>query len=254
MNFLHDQRILIHFNETPELENMVILDPQWLIDVFKKVITIKSYERTEETVEELWLKFEKTGILDERLLNHAWNSLFERQETCQSLLAIMERFSLLCSWPSQKANKEYLVPSMLMSPPTDDVLELLASVKIPSLYVRFKSGRVPPGLFSRLVLQFYQWCKEEWDSPLNPELYHNFALFHILPDQGTSVIFLCHSSSIEIVVHSGNDAIETDGAGLAHGNVDLTTSRAIHRQLGMVLECMRKEFDWLKHMYYEMCV
>ena len=254
MNFLHDQRILIHLNETPELENMVILDPQWLIDVFKKVITIKSYERTEETVEELWLKFEKSGILDERLLNHAWNPLFERQETCESLLAMMERFSLLCSWPSQKANKEYLVPSMLMSPPTDDVLELLASVKIPLLYVRFKSGRVPPGLFSRLVLQFYQWCKEEWDSPLNPELYHNFALFHILPDQGTSVIFLCHSSSIEIVIHSGNDAVETDGAGLAHGNVDLTTSRAIHRQLAMVLECMQKEFDWLKHMHYEMCV
>ena len=254
MNFLHDQRILIHFNETPELENMVILDPQWLIDVFKKVITIKSYERTEETVEELWVKFEKTGILDERLLNHAWIPLFERQETCQSLLAIMERFSLLRSWPSQNTNKEYLVPSMLMSPPTDDVLELLDSVKIPSLYVKFKSGRVPPGLFSRLILQFYQWCKEEWDSPLNPELYHNFALFHILPDQGKSVIFLCHSSSIEIVVYSGNDAIETDGAGLTHGNVDLTTSRAIHRQLGMVLECMRKEFGWLKNMRYEMCV
>ena len=254
MNFLHDQRILIHFNETPELENMVILDPQWLIDVFKKVITIKSYERTEETVEELWLKFQKTGILDERLLNHAWNPLFERQETCRSLLAIMERFSLLCSWPSQSTNKEYLVPSMLMSPPTDDVLELLAFVKIPSLYVRFESGRVPPGLFSRLVLQFYQWCKEEWYSPLNPELYHNFALFHILPDQGTSVIFLCHSSSIEIVLYSGNDAVETDGAGLTHGNIDLTTSRAIHRQLGMILECMRKEFDWLKNMRYEMCV
>ena len=254
LNFLHDQRILIHFSETPELESMVILDPQWLIDVFKKVITVERYERTEANVEDLWIKLEKTGILDERLLNHAWKPLFERQETCLNLLAIMERFSLLCSWPSQKTNKEYLVPSMLMSPPTDDVLELLASVKIPSLYVRFKSGRVPPGLFSRLVLQFYQWCKEEWDSPLNPELYHTFALFHILPDQGTSVIFLCHSSSIEIVVHSVNDAVETDGADLAHSNVDLTTSRAIHRQLEMVLECMRKEFDWLKHMRYEMCV
>ena len=254
LNFLHDQRLLIHFSETPELEAMVILDPQWLIDVLKKVITVQSYERTEGNVEELWVKLERTGILDERLLYHAWRPLFESQVTCQSLIAVMERFSLLCSWPPQDTNRQYLVPSMLMSPPTDDVLDLLASVKIPSLFVRFESGRVPPGLFSRLVLHFYQWCKEEWDSPLNPELFHNFALFHILPDQGTSVTFLCHSSSIEINVYSGNYVIEMDGAGLTHDNVDLTTSRAIHRQLRMILECMRKEFGWLKNMRYEMCV
>ena len=76
LDFLHDQRVLIHFNETPELENMVILDPQWLIDIFKKVITVKRYEHTDDTVEEHWLKLEKDGILDERLLDHEWKPLF----------------------------------------------------------------------------------------------------------------------------------------------------------------------------------
>ena len=42
LNFLHDQRILIHFGDTPELDKMVILDLQWLIDVFKKIITVTS--------------------------------------------------------------------------------------------------------------------------------------------------------------------------------------------------------------------
>ena len=254
LNFLHDQRILIHFSETPELENMVILDPQWLINVFKKVITIERYEHSEKFVLELWIKLEEKGILDERLLHHAWKSLFESQETYRSLIAIMERFSLLCSWPSQDDHKQYFVPSMLMSPPTDAVLELLTSAQIPSLFVRFDSGRVPPGLFSRLVLQFYQWTKVEWRSLLNPELFHNFAQFHILPHQGTSVIFLCHPSAIEIVVFSGNGAVEEGAAGLNHGNFDVTISRAIHRQLRMILECMRKEFAWLKNMCYEMCV
>ena len=252
--FLHDQRVLIHFNETPELRNMVILDPQWLIDVFKKVITIKRYKHTEETVEELWLKLEKTGILDERLLHHAWQPLFDSQETYKSLLAIMERFSLLCSWPSHGVNKQYLVPSMLMSPPTEEVLELLDSAQTPSLFVRFESGRVPPGLFSRLVLQFYQWCKEEWKSSLNPELSLNFALFHMRPDQGTSVIFVCHSSSIEIVFHSGDDSVDAGMAGFTHGNFDPTTCRGIHWQLRLILECMSKEFGWLKSMKFEMCV
>ena len=254
LNFLHDQRILIHFSETPELEAMVILDPQWLIDVLKKVITVKSYEHSEENVEELWVKLEKTGILDERLLYHAWRPLFESQVTCQSLIAIMERFSLLCSWPPLDTNKQYLVPSMLMSPPTDDVLELLASVQIPSLFVRFESGRVPPGLFSRLILQVYKWCKEEWKSMLNPELFHNFALFHILPDRGTFVTFLCHSSSIEVVLHNGSDAVEVEAAGFSHVQFDPTMSRDIHAKLKLILECMRMEFGWLKNMRYEMCV
>jgi len=255
LNFLHDQRILIHFNETPELQNVVILDPQWLIDVFKKVITVKRYEHVEEAVVELWLKLEKTGILDERLLDHAWGLLFDNQETRRSLIAIMERFSLLCSWPSADANKQYLVPSMLMYPPTDDVLEVLASVQLPSLFVKFELGRVPPGLFPRLVLQFFQWCNEEWKSPLSPELFDNFALFHILPDQGTSVILLCHSAVIEVVVHNGNDAPQAAAVSdFTHGNFDVSTSRAIHRQLRLILECMRKEFSWLKTMRFEMCV
>ena len=42
LDFLHDQRILIHFDDTPELNKLVVLDPQWLIDVFKKVITVQS--------------------------------------------------------------------------------------------------------------------------------------------------------------------------------------------------------------------
>ena len=257
LQFLHDQKFLIHFNKTPELNNMVILDPQWLIDIFKKVITVRRYEPTEDVVEQFWIKLQETGILDERLLDYEWKPLIDMysKETCVSLIAIMERFSLLCPWPSDGEHKQYLVPSMLMSPPTDDLIELLSSVRIPSLFVRFDSGRVPPGLFTRLVLQFYQWCNDEWKSEIQPQLYSNFALFHILPHQGTSVIIMCHSFSIEIALHDGNDFRGARSADfLTDSHSDLTTSRAIHWQLRLILECMRKEFTWLKNMRYEMCI
>ena len=256
LNFMHDQKILIHFNKTPELNNTVILDPQWLINIFKEVITVKRYEPTEGIVEEFLLKLQDTGILDERLLDHKWKSVIDMysKDTCKRLIAIMERFSLLCPWPSDGEHKQYLVPSMLMSPPTDNVVELLSSVRIPSLFVRFDLGRVPPGLFTRLVLQFYQWCNDEWKSQIQPHLFSNFARFHILPDQGVSVIIMCHSSSIEIILHDGGDfcgAMEED---FIDDYSNLATSRAIHWQLRLILECMRREFNWLKHMRYEMCV
>ena len=253
LNFLHDQRIVVHFSSSPELETMVILDPPWLVDVFKKIITIKRYEHCEEELIILWLKFEDTGILDERLIDYAWKHLFDKQERRASLIAIMERLNLLFSCPSTDSNKKYLVPSMLMSPPTDDVMKLLDSVKVPSLFVRFASGLVPPCLFSRLIVLFLQWCCEEWSNSTSPKLFRNYAMFHILPDQGISVILLCHSSSIEIIVYSGDDEYETTAA-FTRVNCDASTGRFIHWKLRFILECMRKEFHWLENMKYEMCV
>ena len=242
LNFLHDQRILIHFSETADLEKMVILSPQWLIDIFKEVITVKHFKQTDKRVARLWRDFEKTGILDETLLSHAWRPLSDNRETYENLIAIMEKFSLLCAWPSDGTTQKYLVPSMLMSPPTDDVLKHLDCVRTPSLFVVFESGRVPPGLFSRLVLQFHWLCQKEWKGEINPDLFNNFAMFHILPDRAVSVVFMLHSSSIEIVFHDGKDVR------------DLNTSRTIYSQLKCLLEHICKEFFWLKHAKYKMCV
>ena len=263
LNFLHDQKVLINFNELPELESMVILNPQWLVDVFKEVITFKSFNppensvesfnTTENSVERLWKDFETTGILDRKVLDHAWRRFIDDQETCKSLIAIMERFSLLCPWPSEGTTEQYLVPSMLRSPPTDDVLKLLASSQIPSLFVRFESRRVPPGLFSRLILLFHKWTQERWMSPIKPLLFNNVALFHIRPHNATSLVLLCHSSSIEVVFCGGAGVALADEGGFSCG-VDLNVSRDIHRQMRLFLECMRKEFFWLEHMRYEMCV
>ena len=69
LNFLHDLRILIHFDDTPKLKDMVILDPQWLIDLFRKVITVKPYERKsdEPQYKELWKKLQNKGVLEEHI-------------------------------------------------------------------------------------------------------------------------------------------------------------------------------------------
>ena len=264
LDFLHDQRIVIHFNDTPELSRLVVLDPQWLIDVFKKVITIKPYPYQEKGFLELWVKLE-TGILEEKLLEHVWGPLFDNSETSASLVAIMEKFSLLCPWPSSDAScsKQYLVPSMLMSHPPEDIVKLVASAQIPSLFVKFESGHVPPGLFPRLVLQFFQWGKDEFLSPMDPQLYHNFARFFTLGDDDCSVILLCHSSSIEIVFHRGNVGVQLAddlqakmnlSTEVHHDAFDVSCTRAVCRQLQLMLECMRKEFCWLRNMTYDLRV
>ncbi|XP_022800907.1 uncharacterized protein LOC111338655, partial [Stylophora pistillata] len=243
---------------TPELNKMVVLDAQWLIDVFKEVITIRPFDSNEKKFEELWLRLENEGILEEPLLEHVWGSLYHKEDTCQGLIAIMEKFSLLCSWPflDDSCSKQYLVPSMLMSHPPEEIMELVVSAEIPPLFIKFESGQVPPGLFPRLVLQFLQWCKQECTSPDHPQLYHNFVRIYDSKEENCSVILLCHMSSIEVVAHRGDDGHE-----VAHCSKSEITSPvenhhdafacAVLRQLKLVLESMRREFCWLQNMKYE---
>ena len=272
LNFLHDQRILIHFEGIPELDRMVILDLPWLVDLFKRVITIKPYDPTadDEQFEELWKKLENEGILDDELLQIVWHPLLKeetKETTVESLIHIMEKFSLLCHWPTEDKIKQYLVPSMLMHPPDDNATKLLASSIIPSLFIRFRQPRplslphgnpnarsseecmyiqVPLGMFPRLVVKFLQWCTKEKFRPLYKDMYQNFARFPVHSREGYSVILLCHSSSIEIVLHENAD---TKSDTLA-----VNISRMVRSHLESMLLGMCTEFVWLNSMEYEFCV
>ena len=260
LNFLHDKRILIHFDDTPELNELVVLDPQWLVDVFKKVITVKPYNRQSKKFTELWRKLENKGILDEKLLEQVWGPLFDDRATCDSLLQIMGKFNLLCPWPSSDSpcGKQYLVPSMLRTHPPEDIMNLVevASRRIPPLFLKFESGQVPPGLFPRLVLLFLQWGKQICLRPERTELFNNFARFFTSEEENWSVILLCLSSSIKVVVH-GENPIHDSGIEIlpsldaSYGTSDVTFPCKVRRQLGMILESMRNEFCWLKYMRYE---
>ena len=264
LNFLHDQRILIHFDSSPLLNNIVILDPQWLVDLFTSVITVKPgpYEGKER---ELWRRLQTGGILEYKLLELVWDPLSIPREIFPSLVEIMEKFSLLCPWPSSDASsgKQYLVPSMLMSHPPRDIIKLVASAQIPSFYIRFESGQVPSGFFPRLVLQFFQWGQDEFWGAENPQLYANFGRFYTSEDDDCSVILRCHSSCIEVVVHRGNVSANLTESFQSNLNLSAVPNyhgfeercaRAVRRQLALMLECMREEFFWFKNMKYKVGV
>ena len=262
LNFLHDQKVLINFDDSPGLERMVILNPQWLVDVFKEVITFKGFNHNDENVQGLWGKVEESGILERELLDHVWKRFIDEQNTCESLIEMMEKFSLLCQWPSEGTTERYLVPSMLKSKPTSQFH--IPSPQTPSLFVKFKSrrvppvgvpqgreppGRVPPGLFSRLILLFHNWVQDQvkikHKKRNQPNLCSNYAMFRIVPEDDISAALMCYSSLIEIVFVLEGDFLDESRLKISHG---------IHQQLGLILEGMRKEFSWLKHMDYELCV
>ena len=68
LDFLHDLRIVVHFDDTRQLDDLVVLKPQWLVDIFKEVITVKLFESHQRAFEEHWRTLEKTGVLKRELL------------------------------------------------------------------------------------------------------------------------------------------------------------------------------------------
>ncbi|PFX13629.1 putative serine/threonine-protein kinase pats1, partial [Stylophora pistillata] len=244
LNFLHDLRVLIHFDDSPELSEIVFLDIQWLIDVFKNVITVTAYHE-EKSFAHLWKKLEIEGILEEKLLKHVWSSLIPQTETHESLIEIMKRFSLLCPWPQPSSHevpgKRYIVPSMLRTRPPAEIPKLVESAKIPSLFLKFDTDRVPLGLFPRFVLEFFQWCRKELPRLTLPQLYHNFARFNKFPTQGSSVVFLCHHSTIEVLVLS----VESD--------INIASIRAFRSQLTSIIDQFGSKYFWVKNVGCKVC-
>ena len=143
-----------------------------------------------------------------------------------------------------------------------EITELAASAKFPSLFIKFKGGLVPAGLFPRLVLQLFQWGKDKLWRDDNPHLFNGFARFFTTKDD-YSVILICNSSTVEIVMHRGSHNLElaedasSKMSPSLHCHQDTTGINCcyvVKKQLGLMLECMRNEFCWLKNMKYKMSV
>ena len=108
MNYLHDLRSLIHFDDNVHLSKVVILDPQWLVDVFKKVITVRPYDRKEEKF------FERQSLrAREYLMNNFWRTfgiLCLRTKKPQILLLVLWRDLAYCvlGFPMLRATRNTL--------------------------------------------------------------------------------------------------------------------------------------------------
>lgn len=265
LNFLHDQRILIHFEGSSEL---VILNPQWLINLFKSIIAFNtSGDRRHHEKIGSWEKLAVKGILDKELLRDVWAPLLEEatkentdkqaiEDTIEDLIAVMEKFSLVCEWPSPSGkSNQYFIPSILNSCSEVDVTKLFDESVFKCtapLFLRFRqpdllpSGsnkqsddeyvQVPMGFFPRLFLKFIQWCLSKQFKCFE-DRYANLARFPMDSKGIYYVILLCHSSSVEIVVHKAK--------GKGSHSSDKDTCRNVKRQLESIFEELRQEFFWL---------
>eukprot|EP00117_Sycon_ciliatum_P005868 scpid18796/ scgid0488/ Probable serine/threonine-protein kinase pats1; Protein associated with the transduction of signal 1 len=95
LEFYNRLGVLVYFGNSPQLHNLVVLDPQWLANVFKQLITVPPMDELNPQQAAWWKCVTETGLLHANLVKDIWSDEKLRPQRSK-LLAIMAKFDLVC--------------------------------------------------------------------------------------------------------------------------------------------------------------
>ncbi|XP_048578793.1 uncharacterized protein LOC116614441 isoform X2 [Nematostella vectensis] len=238
LNFFHDLRVIVKHAGT------VVLQSQWLINLFKKLITIRTFNEMDPSRAKHWKTLEETGVLHQSLIVDVFGEFVPgNSQTQQDLLSMMERYGLVARFnaPDEngKESLQYLVPAQLTSSPEFKVFPKDGDPC--ALLIHFPDGFVPHGLFpqleSRLVKHF------GFRSP--SRLFRNGARFVIGTKNQNDLFLLCGKRYIKVILTLTTCTGDVCEQGLAV---------RVRMLLEESLDELSRDWDWLGHMRYEFCV
>ena len=149
-NFLSDLGSIVFFEDQHSKERLVIIDPQWLTNMFASVITTKH-------------QFVKSGVLTHRDLGQIWRAPEYPPRLHAQLISLLKDFEILYEMKDDSGEITYLLPSFLPEERPNIQLHWPDVDDESSEYCRFyKLLFVPNGLFSRLMVRLMSFC----DKPL----------------------------------------------------------------------------------------
>ncbi|XP_052777380.1 uncharacterized protein LOC128214780 isoform X2 [Mya arenaria] len=188
LEFYHNLGVIIYYGSGKSamdnlLRNTVILSPQWLVNMFKHVVSVDWRPPDKwNLIRDKWTRLQEFGILEEALLDTLWHDAREQKPL---LLGLLEKFDLAClRLPSvaesqamdQVNTKSYYVPARL-SAYCGANLPYSAGENDVTFYIDF-NGFLPSGLFQRIITRTTRWSQDVGGQ--NPHfLYRQVARFFL---------------------------------------------------------------------------
>jgi len=150
--FLHDLGVLVHFRDSEGgLNEIVILDPQWLTKVFATLITMKPNSV-------------KAGVIVRQDLHHIWKPPEFPPDRHPFLLALLAKFEIIFLFSK---SDQILVPSLLndSSPSDGEIEKFWRSAENPETEIsrNYKFDFLPHGFFGRMIIRMLH---SEWSAVL----------------------------------------------------------------------------------------
>ncbi|XP_078383044.1 uncharacterized protein LOC144665651 [Oculina patagonica] len=242
LDFYHDLGVIVKFGRT------VVLQAQWLIDLFKLLITVRPYDEVNSLYSECWQELEESGILRMALVDHVFADLVQKGLSKEDILNMMELYGLIAKLSFLPADGEqeerYFVPAQLRSSPSE-LYQIEPSDCDPCpLYLEFLDGFVPHGLFAQLLARCIRWCSE-YNPKTAPNLYQNGARLFIGKQTIFYLILICRKRFIKVILKRKPASAPPTTA---------TMASDVRAFLEDTLKVMSHELSWLRNLKYELCV
>ena len=163
--YFHELGYLVYY-DVPGLDNMIVLDPQWIVNRISTIIRrhnglhiLEGVDEIKRKFSEEWNNFTKNGVISKRLLKILWAG-----HDYSSLVNLLCKFNLLLPLTTDKAS--FLVPSMIRT--DEDFPQLQSTLPPKKAIVVFKTGDA------------FERAGEEEDKALGPHSFLPAGVFDSL--------------------------------------------------------------------------
>jgi len=159
----HEMGTYIYFDDTEQLKNIIILQPQWIVGAFRYLICAKEFQAKYGPLQKQWVEFIETGQLNRDLAENIWkrdeeNHFFENSD---NLLLLLEKLDIIAKASVISDDGRtftplsyYYVPSLLKVAPHMAILhrpEQQNCISTPVLCFKSRDNFFPPAVFNRII-------------------------------------------------------------------------------------------------------
>lgn len=164
--FLHDLGVVLHFHDET-VDNIVVVDPQWLIDMMSEIITTKH-------------NFCRRGTLRHSDLEQIWKAPRFPKELHKHCLGLMRNFGI----SYEIDGNVDIIPCLLPTDRPDMGMLWLYYDKTRKQMDRiWQFDFVPLGLFSHLMIRLHSFCQIQkfWRNGVVMQKGEDWALVEVVP-------------------------------------------------------------------------
>ncbi|XP_063417182.1 uncharacterized protein LOC134699513 [Mytilus trossulus] len=159
LEFHHEIRALVYFNDLP---SYIILDTQWLSDVFRCIVTAKKFSAISIRNENKWKELYSRGKLHSEVLDDIFRkseSIFSKHK--DHILNVMEKFDIIIRPNTSETQRDagddkplYYLPCMIKSEPECDIYKMFnvtENICTKSTWLCYMFRFLPPHLMNHLI-------------------------------------------------------------------------------------------------------
>jgi hypothetical protein len=187
LRYHHAKGTYIYFDE-PQLSEYIFVDPQFIVNAFKSIITCSRFITNDSSLRPMWLKLLSEGKLENRLIDVQWSKDEDLIKHKNILLMALNKHNILSEVTKydEETNKSsptgwYIVPSFLRNSVPLENKERFFRGRLRTLIrfvMKFKNSTIVPLVYHRLLSA----CVGRWsiaEDVTQPMIFQNLCVVRI---------------------------------------------------------------------------